>query len=127
MSSKKKTGSIAISVVTMIAIAVLVFFVFTGSLAPRSFAIGCVIVMISSTFTWTFLLRRTAGDPEALRATSNETVKITNKSKHVQVTLLLVLLVVSFWLTRGGPWVPRLIGAFMLVLFLIGTILRNPK
>lgn len=127
MSLKRKTGLIVISVVTMIALAVLTLFVLTDSLAPRSFAMGCTVVMIISTFTWIFLLRRASGGPDALSTTSGATVKSRNKNKHVQVALLLLLLFVSFWLTRSGPWVPRLIGASMLVLFLIGTILRNPK
>jgi hypothetical protein len=111
----------------MIALAVLVFFVATGSLAPRSFGIDCAIVMIISTFTWAFLLKRTRGDLEALNTRNNALAKSGNKSKAVQVALLLLLMFVSFWLTRGGPWVPRLIGASMLVLFLIGTILRKAK
>ena len=127
MYSKRKPGSMAISVVTMIALAVLVLFVLTGALAPRSFAIACAVVMIISIFTWTLLLKRTSEDAEALSTTSGAILKSRNISKRVQVALLLLLLIVSFWLTRGGPWVPRLIGASMLVLFLIGTALRNPK
>jgi len=57
MWPKRKTGSIAILVVTVVALAVLVFFVSTGSLAPRSFAIDCAIVMIVATFTWIWLLK----------------------------------------------------------------------
>jgi len=127
MSPKRKPGSIAIPVVTMIVLAVLVLFVLTGALAPRSFAIVCAVVMIISIFTWTLLLKRTSEDAEALSTTSGAILKSRNISKRVQVALLLLLLIVSFWLTRGGPWVPRLIGASMLVLFLIGTALRNPK
>jgi hypothetical protein len=127
MSPKRKNGPIAISVATMIALAVLVFFVATGSLAPRSFGIDCAIVIIISTFTWILLLKRPHGDLEALNKGNSALVKSRNRSKSVQVALLLLLLFVSFWFTRGGPWVPRLIDASMLLLFLIGTILRNPK
>jgi hypothetical protein len=126
MWPKRKPGLIGISVVIMIALAVLALCVLTGALDPRSFAIVCAAVMIISTFTWMLLLKRTSGDAEALSPTSGAILKARNISKPVQVALLLLLLIVSSWLTRGGPWVPRLIGASMLVLFLIGTILRNP-
>ena len=126
MWPKRKPGLIGISVVTMVALAVLVLCVLTGALAPRSFAKVCAVVMIISTFTWTLLLKRTNGDAEALSPTSGTILKTRNTNKRVQVALLLLLLIVSSWLTRGGPWAPRLIGASMLVLFLIGTMLRNP-
>jgi len=126
MPPKRKTESIAISVVSMAAFAVLVFFVIKGSLAPRTFAIDCAIVMIISTLTWTFLLKRTRSDADALSTTS-AIIKSSYKTKDVEVAVLLLLLFVSFGLTRGGPWAPRLIGASILVLFLIGTILRKAK
>ena len=51
-----------------------------------------------------------------------------SKKKGVQVALLLgaaFWLVAAFWMTRGGPWIPRLIGAAMFVLFITGTMLRK--
>jgi len=83
--------------------------------------------MILVTLTWTFLLQDPSGDAQAGSTTSSAIIGSRNKAMAVQVAVLLLLLLVAFWLTRGGPWAPRLIGASMLVLFLIGTILRKAK
>ena len=47
---------------------------------------------------------------------------MTVKGVYIRVAVILALLVLSAWATKGGPWLPRLIGASMLVLFLIGTL-----
>jgi hypothetical protein len=118
----KNTG-LAVSVVTAIAVAVLVLLVITGAMNPQGFAIGCVVVMSVSAITWFILLKRGGGRTDSFNTTGASKVQSSDKTKYVRVAVLLLLLVASFWITR--PWAPRLIGASVLVLVLIGTIVRK--
>jgi hypothetical protein len=123
----KQTGSFAVFSVLAIVMAMLVFLVISGVLNPHNFALLCVGVMSVSAVVWFILLKRANVRNDKFDATNSSDAQGSGRSKYVRVALLLLLLVVSFWLTRGGPWAPRLVGASVLVLFLIGTMLKKPK
>jgi hypothetical protein len=83
-----------------------------------------MIVMAVAVIVWTVRLKqsnRSTEIPDVATSSSSRSVS----KKGVQVALLLLFLVAAFWITRGGPWIPRLIGAAMLVLFITATALRK--
>jgi cobalamin synthase len=106
-------------VVIVGALGLLTAFLIEGRLNQQTFAIACVIVMVLAVVTWTVLLKR-SNQPAGSSSPPN-----VSKKKGLQVALLLLFLALVFWLTRGGPWIPRLIGASMLILFITGTVLRK--
>ena len=122
---KKSTVLLTICVSTAIALAILVILAITRTLNPQNFAIGCAIVMIVSIIVMALFLRRTKESAEASGTMTASNNQISYRSKHIRVVLILLWLVFALWFTRGGSWVPRLIGASVLVLFLIGTLLRK--
>jgi cobalamin synthase len=110
---------IGVPVVIVGVLGLLTALLIEGRLNQQTFAIACVIVMVLAVVTWTVLLKR-SNQPAGSSSPPN-----VSKKKGLQVALLLLFLALGFWLTRGGPWVPRLIGASMLVLFITGIVLRK--
>jgi hypothetical protein len=95
------------------------------ALNPQTFAISCLIVMALAVVIWTVLLKRANRMFKAPMKLPLVVLANVSKKKALQVALLLLFLMAAFWMTRGGPWVPRLIGASMLVLLITGTMLRK--
>lgn len=122
----KNKRVLAVFVATAVALATFGLLFVMGTLNPRSFAIGCMLVMAASTIIGTFLLIRsnvTLDNPSAAASS----VQKSNRKKYLQAAAFVLYLGGSLWITRDGPWVPRLIGASMLTLFAIGTILKKPR
>jgi hypothetical protein len=46
------------------------------------------------------------------------------RAKYLKVTAIVLYWVLALWLTREGPIVAKLVGSFILMLFLIATIIR---
>ena len=110
---------IGVPVVIFGALGLLTALLIEGRLNQQTFAIGCVIVMVLAVVIWTVLLKR-SNQPTGSSSRPNA-----SKKKGLQVALLFLFLALGYWMTRGGPWIPRLIGASMLVLFITGTVLRK--
>ena len=110
---------IGVPVVIFGALGLLTALLIEGRLNQQTFAIACVIVMVLAVVIWTVLLKR-SNQPAGSSSPPNA-----SKKKGLQVALLLLFLALAFWMTRGGPWIPRLIGASVLVLFITGTVLRK--
>lgn len=111
----------AVPVVLLGVIGLFTAFFLEGRVNQQVFAVSCVVAMALATVVWTAILKR-SGRPSEVDAGTQ-----VGKKKAAQVVLLVLFLVVAFWMTRGGPWVPRLIGASMLVLFIVGTALHKPS
>ena len=116
---------LAISIVTAIAVAALVLLAITGTLSAPRFAIGCVGVIGVSAVIWFILLKR--GGADSFKTNGVSKAQNGNRAKYVRVAILLLLLIAGFLITRGGPWIPRLLGASVLMLFWIGTIVRKTQ
>ncbi|MDP9050998.1 MAG: hypothetical protein M3O31_09830 [Acidobacteriota bacterium] len=116
---------IGVPVIIAGALGLLTALLIEGRLKQHSFAIGCVIVMVLAVVIWTVLWKRPnqpAGSSDGVGTFGPPNA---SKKKGLQVALLLLFLALAFWMTRGGPWIPRLIGASMLVLFTTGVALRK--
>ena len=115
------TTWIGVPVVIFGALGLLTALLIEGRLNQQTFAIGCVIVMVLAVVISPLLLKR-SNQPAGSSSPPNA-----SKKKGLQVALLLLFLALVIWMTRGGPWIPRLIGASMLVLFTTGVALRKTE
>jgi drug/metabolite transporter (DMT)-like permease len=118
---------IGVPVVIVGVLGLLVLLSVEGRLNPQTFAISCVIVMALAVVIWTVLLKRANRPVQSPDEVASAGPRHVSKKKALQVALLLLFLMAAFWMTRGGPWVPRLIGASMLVLLITGTVLRKAR
>lgn len=118
---------IGVPVVIVGALGLLTALLIEGRLNQQTFAIGCVIVMVLAVVIWTVLLKRSNQPAGSSDGAGSSSPPNASKKKGLQVALLLLFLALVFWITRGGPWIPRLIGASMLVLFVTGILLRKPS
>jgi hypothetical protein len=123
---QKTVGTwIVVPVVLVGALGLLTALFLEGRLNQQTFAISCVIVMVLAVIIWTVLLKRSNQPAESPEGAASSGPRNASKKKGLQVALLLLFLGVAFWMTRGGPWIPRLIGASMLLLFTTGVALRK--
>jgi drug/metabolite transporter (DMT)-like permease len=118
---------IGVPVVIVGVLGLLVLLSVEGRLNPQTFAISCVIAMALAVVIWTVLLKRTNRPVQSPDEVASAGPRNVSKKKALQVAVLLLFLMAAFWMTRGGPWVPRLIGASVLVLLITGTVLRKAR
>lgn len=118
---------IGVPVVIVGALGLLTTLLIEGRLNQQTFAIGCVIVMVLAVVIWTVLLKRSSQPAGSSDGAGSSSFPNASKKKSLQVVLLLLFLALVFWMTRGGPWIPRLIGASVLLLFTAGITLRKTK
>jgi len=121
----RKLQNIGIPVIIVGALGVLTALLTEGRLSQQAFAMGCVVVMVLAVITWTILSKRSNRSTQSPDMAASPSSPNTGKKKGLQVALLLLFLVIVLWATRGGPWIPRLIGASMLLLFTAGIALRK--
>ena len=111
----------------VLAVALFVFFFVKGTISPRAFAFGCAGVMVVGIITLSILLKHPLTLAEASAAIPQPRAQMSKRRKRVVVVLVLVWLGFALWLTRGGPWAPRLVGASVVLLYLIGTLAHKTK
>lgn len=112
--------SIVMALATALAVASLVILLIRGMLAPQGFALCCAVVMVVAAVIW-FLLLRTRIDSSTTLAPN----KARKRRTMFIVAGLAIFLPISLWATRGGPWLPRLIGTGFLIALLIGNLLQK--
>ena len=118
---------IGVPVVIVGALGLLTTLMIEGRLNQQTFAIACVIVMVIAVVIWTVLLNRPNRLARSSDGAGSSSLPNASKKKALQIVSLLLFLALVFWVTRGGPWIPRLIGASMLLLFTAGIALRKTK
>jgi hypothetical protein len=123
----RNVGSVAVPVVIVGTLTVLIFLLIEGILDPRRFAISCATTMVLAVIVWSVLLRRNNQLSGASAPSDRSSILNLGKKSSIQMILLVLLMATAFWVTRGGPWIPRLIGASMLIVFMVGIALRKPK
>jgi hypothetical protein len=108
-------------VVTLTILGLLTALLLGGTLTPRGFGIAGLAAMALCGAVWYFALK---SFPLPLNAnvTQNQGTKMSVKGFNIRIALILALLFFSAWAAKGGSWLPRLIGAAILVLFLIATL-----
>jgi hypothetical protein len=103
----------------------LVFLLLARVVDWQIFGIANLGVMIVTAIAWHLALKRESPHTDGFKPTTLTDSRNRDRAKYIRVVVASVWLVVSLWLTRGGPWFPRLAGASVLVLFLIATITRK--
>src|ERR1700722_17188741 len=105
-----KINPIAVVVGALATTATLVLLFIFGFLGSRAFALGCMSVMIVSAVVYSEKWRRQlpGGSPSMLRAVDQNSAK---RRQYSYLVVTFFLLVGFFWFTRGGPLVPRVVGA----------------
>jgi hypothetical protein len=114
-----------VPICAVIAIATLVFLLLAGVIDWQVFGIANLGVMIVTAIAWHLVLKRESLHTDGFKPTTPTDSRNWDRAKYIRVVVASVWLVVSLWLTRGGPWLPRLVGVSVLVLYLIATITRK--
>ena len=94
-----------------------------GIVPPRVFAILCLAAMIIAGISVSRVLRTKS----LLSVPEDERPRISNRKRGFVLAGALVWLVLAFWLTRGEPWLPRLVGAAVVVAFVSPFALSRRK
>jgi hypothetical protein len=123
---------LAFSACLLCAVLIAVLALNNGVLSPRGLGIILALLCLGGIFIFTIafqrMARKNAAEGSETR-TSERTIMLSVlewiKQHRIGVLVLSLWLVACFWLTRGGPWIPRLIGAFFALLFTIGWLSRE--
>ncbi len=124
-TAMNRTKSVAVYACTSVAMATLVLLFLAGVMDSRSFAVDGLAVITLAAIIWFLLLRHERARTDGFGPTTVTDSQSRDKAKYVRVAIISLWLVVSLWVTRAGPWLPRLVGAFVLVLLLIAAVRRK--
>jgi hypothetical protein len=106
-----------------IALAALVYLAVKGRLTPQQFGIGGLAILAGAcaALTTAFVRRRTTSP------SGWPTPHGSRRAKYLKITAILLYWVWALWFTRDGPIMAKLVGSFVLMLFLIATITRPTR
>jgi hypothetical protein len=111
-----------VQLITVFAVLLLVAWYVAGNLNPRMFAILCLVVVGVSVMVCTRVLR---SEPFVLAPRSNTPLRAA--FYYVQIAVFLFLLWCDLWGPKGAPWAPRIVGAVVLLLFLLGLVIQRRR
>ena len=111
-----------VQLITAFAVLLLVAWSVAGNLNPRMFAILCLVVVGVSAIACTRVLR---SEPFVLAPQSSTPLR--KVFYCVQIAIVLFLLWCELSGPRGAPWLPRIVGAVVLLVFLVGIVIRHWK
>lgn len=112
--------SIAIVVLMALTLAALVYVFVNGHLTSRGFAIGCLSIISAACLAWYVLFLKFPVRSDSHGKIIVKTDRNSRPQRPIFIAILLLWICLSLWLTRHGPWIPRLIGVSVLVLFAMG-------
>jgi hypothetical protein len=94
-----------------------------GLLTPRQLGIDGLAILAGAcaAFTTAFVRRRTTSP------SGWPTPHGSRRAKYLKITATVLYWVLALWVTKEGPIVAKLVGSFMLLLFLIATIARPAR
>lgn len=106
-----------------IALAALVYLAVKGWLTPWQFGIGGLIVLVAASVAFTTAFVRRG----ATNRWAQPKPHSSRRAKYLKITAILLYWVWALWFTRDGPIMAKLVGSFVLMLFLIATITRPTR
>jgi hypothetical protein len=123
MTMKAHRALWIVQLVTAVALAALVYLSVKGWLTPRQFGIGGLIVLVATcvALTTAFVRRRTTSPRNWPKPHGSR------RAKYLKIAAILLYWIAALWLAREGPVSAKLVGSFMLMLFLIATIVRPTR
>ena len=96
-----------------------------GLLEAKVFAVASLAAMAITAFVCIGALNQRPDPRGAGELGDHSVARAIQPKMLVRLVVGLVLLVTSLWLTRGGPWLPRLVRATVLMLYLVGSLLAR--
>jgi hypothetical protein len=116
-------GRIAWLLCTVLSLLALTTLAVIGMITPRIFGWLCLLIMIASGVVLYRLLRTAV----AVHTPTNSNPKLNWRKRWYILAAGLLWLILALWMTRGGPWLPRLVGASFVVLLIIGNMTRKAR
>jgi hypothetical protein len=101
----------------------LVALVVAGVITPRAFGILCAIAIVSFGVIVYRLLRNIV--PPLTQ--TERTPTWSRRRRWYIVSAACLWLVFALWLTRGGAWLPRLVGATVVIVFVAALVVARSK
>ena len=111
-----------VQLITAFAVLLLVALYVAGNLNARMFAILCLVVVSVSATACTRVLR---SEPFVL--TPQSSTPLRNAFYYVEIAFFLFLLWCDLWVPNEAPWAARIVGAVVLLVFLVGIVVRHRK
>ena len=93
-----------------------------GVVAARGFAILCLVAMIIAGVAFYRVLKSVSTAPPAV-----ERPLLSERKRWYVLSAAFLWVVLAFWLTRGGPLLPRLVGSAVVIALVAPLMLRRPS
>ena len=123
MAQKLPKRVVWIAVCFALVLVVLVIFEVAGIVPPRVFGVLCLVAMIVAAIAFWRVFKTLS----LLPASEGERPRVSSRKRWFVLVGALIWLVLGFWLTRGQPLLPRLVGAAVVVLFVSPYAMRKRK
>jgi hypothetical protein len=120
MNPKAPRGMIWVALGLVLALVLFTTLEVAGVVAARGFAILCLVAMIIAGVAFYRVLKSVSTAPPA-----GERPLLSERKRWYVLSAAFVWVVLASWLTRGGPWLPRLVGAAVVVAFVAPLMLRK--
>jgi hypothetical protein len=89
-------------------------------LTPRGFGIAGLVTTALCGYVWNRALKSYVSTNAGVSQPQSLTWR--GRKFYLRLAPFLIVLAFAIWATRGGPWLPRLIGMIMLLLFCVGAL-----
>jgi hypothetical protein len=123
MKRKAPRGIIWVALGLVLALIVFTTLEVAGVVAPRGFAILCLVAMIIAGVAFSRVFKNASPLPPP----AGERPRLSDRKRWYVLSAAFVWVVLASWLTRGGPWLPRLVGAAVVVAFVAPFMLRRRR
>jgi hypothetical protein len=121
MNLKAPRGIVWVVLCYVLALVVLTTLEVAGIVAPRVFAMLCLVAMIIAGVAF----YRAFKSASSLPSSTGERRRLSERKRWYVLSAAFLWVVVASWLIRGGPWLPRLVGAAVVVVFVAPLMLRR--
>jgi hypothetical protein len=121
MNLKAPRGIVWVVLCYVLALIVFTTLEVAGIVAPRVFAILCLV----ATTIAGVALYRVFKSASSLPSPTEERPQLNERNRWYVLSAAFLWVVVASWLLRGGPWLPRLVGAAVVIVFVAPLMLRR--
>ncbi|MEA2263800.1 MAG: hypothetical protein QOJ51_6625 [Acidobacteriaceae bacterium] len=121
MNLQAPRGIVRVVLCLVLALVVFTTLEVAGIVAPRVFAILCLVAMIIAGVAF----YRAFNSASSLPSPTGERRRLSERKRWYVLSLAFLWVVVASWLTRGEPLLPRLVGAAVVIVFVALLMLRR--
>ena len=121
MNLKFPKGIVWLVLCYVLALVVLTTLEVAGIVSPRAFAILVLASMITAAIAFSRVFKRAF----LLRSPTEERPALSERKRWYVLSAALLWIMLAFWLTRGEPWIPRLVGAAVVIVFVAPVMLKR--